>query len=187
MIVASTGHRPDKIGGYDLRNPVAFRIRQRLRQQLTEIKPRKAISGMALGVDQLAAEVCIELDLPFIAAVPFKGQENKWPVKSQLYYWELMGEAAETVVVCEGGYAAWKMQVRNAWMVDHCDILLAVWDGTAGGTANCVRYAQTQKKQILRLDPTTGEWSGELDLELLRVIDRVRDVSDAGSDQSSSD
>jgi uncharacterized phage-like protein YoqJ len=45
------------------------------------------------------------------------------------------------------------MQDRNIWMVDHCDALIAVWDGTSGGTANCVRYAQKVGKPIVFIDP----------------------------------
>jgi uncharacterized phage-like protein YoqJ len=44
------------------------------------------------------------------------------------------------------------LQKRNEWMVDHCDLLIAVWDGSEGGTANCVRYARHHERQIKRLE-----------------------------------
>lgn len=44
-------------------------------------------------------------------------------------------------MVCSGRYAPEKMQRRNEWMVDHCTEVVALWDGTPGGTANCLRYA----------------------------------------------
>ena len=55
--------------------------------------------------------------------------------------------------MCDGGYAGYKLQKRNEWMVDHCDILIAVWDGTSGGTANCVNYAQSVNKEKIFIDP----------------------------------
>ena len=58
---------------------------------------------------------------------------------------------AEVVFVSEPGYAAWKMQVRNKWMVDNSDLVLALWNGTDGGTANCVRYAEKVGKPITNL------------------------------------
>jgi uncharacterized phage-like protein YoqJ len=45
------------------------------------------------------------------------------------------------------------MHARNAWMVDQCEALLAVWDGTPGGTSGCVNYAKsTAKKWVIRLN-----------------------------------
>jgi uncharacterized phage-like protein YoqJ len=159
MIVAGTGHRPDKIGGYDYYSPQRIWVRERIRSELIELRPNKVISGMALGVDQDLAQVSIELAIPFLAALPFIGQESRWPKSSQDYYEWLLERADDVVVVSSGGYAPYKMQIRNEWMVDHCDILLAVWDGSDGGTSNCVRYAQKllgpelSKSRIKRINP----------------------------------
>jgi len=57
------------------------------------------------------------------------------------------------VVVSEGGYSARNMQRRNEWMVDHSDKVLAVWDGSNGGTGNCVAYARSIGREIIRIDP----------------------------------
>lgn len=155
MIIAFTGHRPDKLGGYKLPNPTYRYVCQQLESKLKELKPEKVISGMALGVDQWAAYISHKLGIPFIAAVPFEGQEGAWPTQSQKTYQKLIKLASERVVVSPGGYSAHKMQIRNQWMVDRCDILLAVWDGSTGGTGNCVNYAKSQNKQIVVIDPCT--------------------------------
>ena len=39
-------------------------------------------------------------------------------------------------------------------MYDKTDILIAVWDGSKGGTANCVRYMKKLGKEIIRIDPS---------------------------------
>lgn len=65
----------------------------------------------------------------------------------------MVSRACEKLIACEGGYASWKMQKRNEWMVDRCDILVSVWDGTEGGTYNCVNYAIGKNKQIIRINP----------------------------------
>jgi hypothetical protein len=36
---------------------------------------------------------------------------------------------------------------------DNCDILIAVWDGTSGGTGNSVKYAVSKNKIIYYIDP----------------------------------
>lgn len=153
MIVAFTGHRPDKLGGYKLPNPTYIKVCQQIEAKLIELKPDKIISGMALGVDQWAAFIAHKLKIPFIAAVPFDKQEIKWPESSQQTYHKLIKLSDETVIVSPGTYSVAKMQIRNEWMTNHCDKLIAVWDGSKGGTGNCVEYAQSIKKEIIYINP----------------------------------
>jgi uncharacterized phage-like protein YoqJ len=152
LIVAFSGHRPNKIGGYKLPNPTYNYICQQLKTTLELLKPSKAISGMALGIDQWAAYICSQLGIPFIAAVPFIGQEKAWPKESQDIYHKLLKKASEVVIVSEGDYSAQKMQIRNQWMVDRCNKLIAVWDGTPGGTHNCMQYAKSIGCDIILID-----------------------------------
>ena len=153
-IIACTGHRPDKLGGYNLPNPTYIYVCQQIEKVLKELQPEKCISGMALGADSYFANVCVKLGIPFIAAIPFIGQENAWPAASQKTYHALLSKAAEKVIVCEGGYAAAKMQTRNEWMANKCDKLLAIYNGdTSGGTYNCIQYAKSIDKEIIYIDP----------------------------------
>jgi uncharacterized phage-like protein YoqJ len=153
MIVSFTGHRPNKLGGYKLPNPAYLYVCQQLEKTLKELQPTEAISGMALGIDQWAANVCLKLGIPFTAAIPFVGQEKAWPQSSQQTYHKLLSKATKQVIVCQGGYAPQKMQTRNEWMCNHCDQLIAVWDGTPGGTGNCVQYAKSINKTIIFINP----------------------------------
>lgn len=143
MKIAVTGHRPDKLGGYDENNPLAIVVKKHIRKVLSFYKDKELITicGMALGIDQWWAEACIELKIPFIAAVPFKGMESKWPEESQKRFYKILGSAKKVEYVCKPGYGAWKMQVRNEWMVNQSDLLIAYWNGSEGGTGNCVEYA----------------------------------------------
>lgn len=147
-----TGHRPEKLGGYERDNPVMTRLRGPLRERILrayDLGYRTFISGMALGLDQLAAELVLEAkavyrDICLVAAVPFDGQEGRWPKAAQKHYHTLIQLADECVVVCEGDYAGWKMQKRNEWMIDRSSLVISVWDGsTSGGTFNAVMYAKT--------------------------------------------
>jgi uncharacterized phage-like protein YoqJ len=143
MIISFTGHRPDKIFGKEKY------IFEEIEKKLVELKPDKIISGMAVGVDQIAACVAVKLSIPFIAAVPFEGQEKIWPKEAKAHYNHLLSKTTEIKIVCEGGFTAWKFQKRNEWMVDNSDILIACWNGSSGGTANCVKYAEKIKKEII--------------------------------------
>lgn len=141
MIVAGTGHRPDKLRfGYS--DEGATRLCGFAACELTKLKPTHIISGMALGWDIAIAEAAVAIGVPFTAAVPFRGQENAWPEKSRKHYRAMLLLAAKVVYVSDPPYAAWKMQARNVWMAKNCDMILALWNGTDGGTANCLEYAR---------------------------------------------
>lgn len=149
VVAAGTGHRPDKLGGYS--EAVTARLVDLARAALLHYRPEKVISGMALGWDTALALAALELGIPLIAAIPFEGQEKAWPAVSQARYRDILSRATEIVIVSAGRYSGWKMQVRNEWMVDRCDILLALWDGSEGGTRNCLRYAERKGTQVSNL------------------------------------
>lgn len=139
-VIAATGHRPNKLGGYG--EAAADRLFRLAKWYLNDTMPDRVISGMALGWDQAFARAAAHLRIPFTAAVPFRGQDGTWPPASRAAYSTLLALADAVVVVSDGGYSGRKMMLRNQWMVDNCDVLCAVWDGSAGGTSACVGYAK---------------------------------------------
>ncbi|HEX8696973.1 MAG TPA: SLOG family protein [Longimicrobium sp.] len=157
MIIAGTGHRPDKlrIGTLDGFHPaVHARLVDLARAALQREAPARVISGMALGWDTALAEAALELGIPFDAYVPFAGQESRWPEPSRRRYQGLLARAERVVIVCPGGYAPEKMQLRNERMVDDADFLLALWDGSSGGTCNCIAYAEAVGRPYRNLWPS---------------------------------
>lgn len=166
IVVAVTGHRPDKLPdratGYKIPNPYYDLVVKGLVDAFTLYQPDYVLTGMAIGVDQWAAEICLNMDIPFVAALPFNGQESKWPPHSQAKYHWLLSKAHTRYVICEGTYEPWKMQRRNEWMVDSCHQVVAVWNGTPGGTSNCVAYATSKGKAIHYVPlPPAGMTVGE--------------------------
>lgn len=160
--VCFTGHRPDKLGGYDENNLIAFSIKRKLTHEILcayDNGYTKFIFGGALGIDTWAGELVAHIkehfhsDIRLELYAPFEGQEGNWPEESKIRYYNLMSMCDKMVYICDPGYAAWKMQKRNQAMVDNSDMVIAVWDGTDGGTANCVKYAEGKDKQIIRINP----------------------------------
>lgn len=135
-LICATGHRPNKLGGYELRR----RLTQLAVGYLERMQPEGIISGMALGWDQAWAEAGLLLGLPVHAAIPFEGQESQWPSESRRAFDAIRRRCASVTIVSPGGYSADKMQVRNEWMVDRAVRICALWNGTPGGTANCLKY-----------------------------------------------
>lgn len=162
MKVAITGHRPNKLGNdYDLTSPLLQRIRSEIINIINNYpEPRDIIitnptfiSGMALGIDTLFAEIALVLKYPLICAIPCLGQPSMWPPKSKQRYLNILNSANEIHYITQEPYTHSCMQLRNEWMVDICDVLIAVWDKSSGGTANCVRYAMSIDKLIIYINP----------------------------------
>jgi uncharacterized phage-like protein YoqJ len=166
--VCFTGHRPNKIGGYDENNPVAQFVKKRLNEEINEairIGYRRFIFGGALGVDTWAGENVADLaewygihcGIPIQLELysPFEGQEGKWFDESKVRYYMLMSRCDKIVQVCDPGYAAWKMIVRDKAMVDQADLVIACWNGDLGksGTGHTVSYAKEKGKPLIIIDP----------------------------------
>lgn len=155
--VSVTGHRPDKLGGEwsafsAKHNETLYRFRDAI-HKVIEFKRSEGferivfISGMALGIDSIfvrAVEIekmfCKDIEIIIATAVPCPEQDKRWSESSKEEYKKLLAKCDEVKIVSPK-YSANCMQVRNEFMVDHSHLVLAYWDGTAGGTKNCIDYA----------------------------------------------
>lgn len=163
MKIAITGHRPNKLGNdYDFTSNLIRNIRLEIMRHLVIIQSKNImdniilITGMALGIDTLFAQIAISMKFPFIASIPCFNQDKVWSQKSKEIYNQILSSKLCTLkVISECEYNSSVMQKRNEWMVDNCDLLIAVWDNSAGGTANCVKYAKSKNKEIIYINPQT--------------------------------
>lgn len=147
--VAVTGHRPARLKGAE---PA---VSAWLAQQLKELNSKNVIEaaycGMAQGTDQLFALECIKQDIPLYCVYPFK-REKFHPQE------EYIMNAAASVITLETLYSRASYFKRDKYMVDNCDILLAVWDGVqAGGTWLTIDYARKQGVPIIYYEKTNKE------------------------------
>ena len=116
------------------------------------------LSGMAVGFDLAAARAVLELrgrhpDVQLIAAVPFRGQERRFPTAWRLLYEEVLDQA-DGVEILAGEYHRGCYAVRNEFLVDHARVIVAWYSGTAsGGTAQTVRRARARNREIINLHP----------------------------------
>ncbi len=163
MRIMATGHRPKKLpGAYNCTHPPNLNIIYWISRQLSKIKysySEKAIActGMALGVDQMFANTCLSLGINYTAFLPCISQSKKWPEASKSLYKSLLKKSSEIKLVNQGPYYEGCMQERNLAMRDWAledrnRILLAVWDGSPGGTANMIKACKAKKIQTIILE-----------------------------------
>lgn len=146
-VIGFTGHRPKYLGHADL-GFIYRSMRSTIRDYLEADPPDSAIVGMAVGWDTAAAQVCCDLGIPFAAAVPFLGYDNRMNDSDREMYQRLLGRAQSIYYVCDPGYSAAKMHIRNKWIVVHSTRICALYNGAPSGTGNCVRFAQGAGKPI---------------------------------------
>lgn len=161
---AFTGHRPEHFSfRYDethdhcvlLKTAIGGQIKQLIQEGVTDF-----YTGMALGVDQWAAALVLELkreypNIRLIAVRPCETQADRWPAHQRETYFEMHSKCDEVVLTASHFFRGCFL-VRNDYLVDHAGILLAVYDGgKEGGTAYTVRKAKEKGRDIILINPDT--------------------------------
>ena len=152
-----TGHRPNKIFGYDLSNPkyqnMAKVIKYYAKMLYLNYGVKRFITGGALGFDTVSFFAIESLkkeynDIQNILAIPFKNQNANWKSKVDLDRYDRMLKLAdETIMVDEidkykANTIGKKLDNRNHYMVDNSNYIITYHNGSNGGTKNCLDYAK---------------------------------------------
>ena len=155
-----TGHRIEKLPWKDNENdPACQALKKRIADVLVALYGagyRHFICGMATGADLYFGEAVVALrdeksDVTLEAAIPFDGQSDRWPGYLRARYFRLAEECDEKTIL-HTAYTSDCMMDRNRYMVDHANLLIAVYNGGAGGTRNTMLYAMRQNIEIIQLD-----------------------------------
>ena len=179
ITICFTGHRPNNknLGGYNWNTPKNKQIIEALKNQIIKTMDEANdnmftfVCGGALGIDQMAFSIVEDLRNTSAKAIfielasPFKEQDCKWnqfdrdrfqkqvKLADTVTYVDLLNDYKVDIYLPNIYYPA-KMELRNHYMVDKSDIVIAVYDGSEkGGTRNCVKYAKERNKKIIIIDP----------------------------------
>ena len=140
--VAFTGHRHLKYSD----------VEQSLFKLDSDFPGAMWITGGAYGLDSHAARFALDHSIPLWFVLPFPAKIlcAKWPSgDARDLLFRSVKDCAKLSVVSPV-FSMGAYQIRNEFMVDAADVLAAFFDGSQGGTANCVRYAQRVGKKIIR-------------------------------------
>ena len=116
-------------------------IQERLTSAISEAYDhgiRNFISGFALGIDLMAAQLVqsLKCNLPGIsltAAIPFEGQAERYNIYDKRVYRRLL-ELADKVIVLSDCYYPRCFLDRDEFMVENASYLIAYYDGREKGT-----------------------------------------------------
>lgn len=151
MCCAFSGHRPEKLS----RTPASIKhdLQKEIKIAVDE-GYSVFISGMARGVDIWGAEAVLQLrdegyPIQLICAIPFPGFERSWSMEWRKQYSFIISEA-DNIFNISPAYNHNCFQIRNEWMVNHSNMVLAVFNGQPSGTKNTIDYA-TEKGIPVRI------------------------------------
>ena len=156
-----SGHRPERLPwGPSEGNPRCAALKSSIARELAGLYRRgfrHFISGMAMGCDLYFTEAALDFrrrysDITVEGAVPCPTQAQKWP-EDLRRRWRAVLDACDLETVVQQNYDRWCMLRRDRYMVDRSATVLAVFDGTPGGTRYTLNYAMDQGREILLLDP----------------------------------
>lgn len=151
-ICCFTGHRPEKL------NETEQQVKELLEKAIKDSVKEgflTFITGMARGVDIWAAEIVLKLkeqnqNIRLICAMPYKGFEKKWKLYDIDIYNKIIEGSDEKVFVCQH-YSSGCYQMRNCYMVDRSNKVIAVFNGKKGGTKNTIYYANRQGVDVINV------------------------------------
>lgn len=146
------------VTGHQAMPAVALEHAEReLRGLLADQPALSAMSSLAAGADQLFARLVLEAGGALHVVIASHGYEQILDPPDLASYRELRAAAAETTVLdfAEPGEPAY--HAAGLYIVDHCDLLAAVWDGQParglGGTGDIVHYARAVGRPVTIIWP----------------------------------
>ncbi len=147
-----TGHRPDKmeLGEKEIKPMLEKAIDEAIRDGYVTF-----ITGMAMGTDIWAAEIVLERrkfnkNLHLICALPHPNFESRRSITEKMRFNKILRKA-DLVKEINTHYYAGCYQVRNEWMVDRSNLVIAVFNGQKGGTKNTIDYAKRTSIKVVNV------------------------------------
>lgn len=158
-----TGHRPGKFHfGYDESYAGCVQLRRRLGEEIERMRAKgvsEFLTGMAQGTDIWAAEYVLRMrdasapgEISLCAVIPFAGQEKRWGAQYRRRYAGILARADRNIVLNER-YTRYCMHERNRYLVEHAAHMIAVFNGTPGGTQYTIQYGQSRGMDLVIIDP----------------------------------
>ncbi len=112
------------------------------------------ICGGAIGLDSHAAQYAMENKIRLWLVLPFTPEAmSKYWNPAQRKVLEDTIKYAEKVDILSSVYNVRFYQIRNEKMVDSSEVLCAFFNGSPGGTANCIRYARHKRHPVEVYNP----------------------------------
>jgi hypothetical protein len=156
LTVGITGRRDL---GPDLRTELFVRARcQQLLEHLGALATAQgsglvAMSSLAVGADAAFADAALALGVPLVGVVPAGMPEED---KASPRFQQMLGWCREVHRLRKRARSGGPYLDGARWVVQNCDVLIAVWSGDRDPVWQIVDYARRQHRLVLCVDPTAA-------------------------------
>ena len=157
-----TGHRPQSLPWkFNEQDERCLKMKERLKTEIIKAIENgytTFISGMALGFDMICAEMVLELkktysNIKLVGAIPCKTQDRFWQTKDKQRYKSWLAQLDKVRCIYDDYIGPECMLERNRFMVNNSSLIIALFNGTNGGTKKTIDYAKKQGVKIVILKP----------------------------------
>lgn len=147
--VCFSGHRPEKLPGKGIPDDPQTKYIKDLIGNKIQICICEGytyfISGVARGIDLWAAKLVIDYrtinpQIKLICVKPVANQGYNFPEEDKLLYDDVVANA-DTVICTSESYRRSCYMIRNKYMVDNSDLLIAFVKEYKSGTGQTIKYA----------------------------------------------
>lgn len=158
--VCFSGHRPEKLpgAGKDENTETRF-IKELLKKKIQKCISEgyvRFLSGVARGIDLWAAEIVLEFKesnpvIELICVKPIISQGESFPDADKQLYNKII-RSADSVICTSDTYKRSCYMIRNRYMVDNSDKLIAFVKSYRSGTGQTINYAKKTGKKTDIID-----------------------------------
>ncbi|MGA9795029.1 MAG: hypothetical protein WBQ17_05765 [Rhizomicrobium sp.] len=145
------------VTGHQIRAGIDWRwVRTSIKTQLSSmIGVTNGYSSLAIGADQIFAEILLELQIHMCSVIPLPQYERFFHGEG-LEKYEYLLARSDAIFLASESEPSRAFFEAGQYIVRESDILFAVWDGKpaqgVGGTGDVVSYARQLGKAVLHFD-----------------------------------
>lgn len=132
-------------------------VNEKLEEVIKKYNVKKGFTCLAVGADQLYAELLRKNNISYVVVIPSRNYEKTFNNKEGLNkYLELMGSAEEVIQLPFNMPEEISFYEAGKKIVDSTDLIFAVWNGNKaqglGGTGDIVEYARHRRKKVIHIN-----------------------------------
>ena len=148
--IGVTGHQ-------GLTNKTEALVADAIARELQTATAVTGVTSLAEGADQIFAEQVLRSKGRLEVVIPTLDYITTFAPRGRMTYEKLLNAATNVVRLEPATSDEAAYWAAGQWIVDHCDRLLAVWNGQKaeglGGTGDVVRYAQEKGVEVIVVWP----------------------------------
>ena len=152
MKIGITGHQNLSVSVIDW-------IKQEILIEIKQLNIDEAYSCLAIGADQIFAEIILANKIPLIAIIPCADYETTFDSNGLISYNNLIKHSKSIIQLNFQKPSGDAFFEAGKTVISNSDIIFAIWNNLPakglGGTADIVSFAKSLNKKIIHFNPVS--------------------------------